>query len=86
MKHDSGPEFFEGVNSGGSLLRWPDPRDGRGKQVSRALVNFVYQLLLVDPRKRLGYEGAASVKKNKWFRGFDWQKCEKRILIVSLRF
>jgi hypothetical protein len=41
--------------------------------------DFIKSLLMVDPKQRLGFDGADSVKKHPFFNGIDWGRLKTDI-------
>ena len=50
------------------------------KNYSYNLIDFVNQLLIIDPMKRIGYKNIDELKKHNFFNNFDWDSLNKRIL------
>ena len=46
------------------------------EDVSQEAVDFLHQLLIVNPEKRLGYKSIKQIMKHPWFNGVDWENVE----------
>lgn len=46
------------------------------KNVDADVKSFIKHLMVGDPRKRMGINGSA--KMHRWFKGFDWEKLQRR--------
>jgi serine/threonine protein kinase len=70
--NDETPELiFDNILS--CKIPWP----GEGLLPERA-VDLIKKLLVTDPKKRLGYNGADEVKKHPFFKGIKWDKLLKQ--------
>ena len=51
------------------------------KNKTDEMENFIKSLLVLDPKKRLGFNGSEEVKNHPLFKDVDWQKAENKELI-----
>ena len=49
-----------------------------GSNCSEEFINFIYQLLINYPQKRLGYNGIEEIQNHEWFNGFDWEQLKEK--------
>ncbi|QLQ79314.1 hypothetical protein HG537_0B06620 [Torulaspora globosa] len=72
--HASSPEkVFTNILSG--VIEWPDfssPEDKEAFESSHAK-DLIERLLVVDPSKRLGFNGAQEIKDHPYFKDVDWE-------------
>ncbi|QLL31800.1 hypothetical protein HG536_0B06680 [Torulaspora globosa] len=72
--HASSPEkVFTNILSG--VIEWPDfssPEDKLAFESSHAK-DLIERLLVVDPSKRLGFNGAQEIKDHPYFKDVDWE-------------
>ena len=45
---------------------------------SEEFINFIFQLLINYPQKRLGYNGIEEIQNHEWFNGFDWEQLKEK--------
>jgi serine/threonine protein kinase len=50
------------------------------KNYSKNCINFVNNLLISDPKKRIGFKDINELKYHSWFDGYDWNNLEKKKL------
>lgn len=48
------------------------------KNYSSNCIDFLNKLIISDPKKRIGFNDINELKNHSWFRGFDWNKLEKK--------
>ena len=48
------------------------------KNFSVSCIDFLNQLIISDPKKRIGYKDINELKDHPWFNGFNWESLEKR--------
>ena len=41
-------------------------------------IDFLNKLIISDPKKRIGFNDINELKNHSWFKGFDWNKLEKK--------
>ena len=51
------------------------------KDFSSSCIDFMNQLIITDPEKRIGYKDINELKDHPWFNGFDWAGLEKRQIV-----
>ena len=49
-------------------------------------IDFLYKLILTNPKKRIGYKDINELKNHFWFDGIDWKKLEEKKLESPFRF
>lgn len=50
------------------------------KNYSKNCIDFLNELIISEPKKRLGYKDINELKNHSWFYGFDWNNLEKKKL------
>ncbi|KAI9193560.1 protein KIN-1, isoform b [Polychytrium aggregatum] len=66
---------YERILSG--KIQWPPP--DRGQCFSDNLLDLIIKLLVLDPRRRVGYKGDGDeVRRHRWFAGVDWRSVNER--------
>jgi serine/threonine protein kinase len=48
------------------------------KNYSSNCIDFLNKLIISDPKKRIGFNDINELKNHSWFKGFDWNKLEKK--------
>ena len=48
------------------------------KNCSSNCIDFLNKLIISDPKKRIGFNDINELKNHSWFKGFDWEKLEKK--------
>ena len=51
------------------------------KNYSPNCINFLNKLIISDPKKRIGFNDINELKNHSWFKGFDWNKLEKKQIV-----
>ena len=52
--------------------------DNEIKNYSTNCIDFLNKLIISDPKKRIGFNDINELKNHSWFKGFDWNKLEKK--------
>ena len=50
------------------------------KNYSQNCIDFLNELIISDPKKRIGYKDINELKNHLWFYGYDWNNLEKKKL------
>ena len=50
------------------------------KNYTNNCIDFLNQLLISEPKKRIGFRDINELKRHSWFTGFDWNNLEKKIM------
>lgn len=59
-------------------IPWDQLTIGTGEgEIHPEAADLMAKLLVIDPEKRLGANGAAEIKKHPWFKGIDWDNLRK---------
>ena len=53
----------------------------RVKNYSQNCIDFLNQLIISDPIKRIGFKDINELKNHSWFEGFDWNKFIKKRMV-----
>ena len=48
--------------------------------------DFLNKLIIIDYKKRIGFQDINELKNHKWFNGFDWKNFEKKKIKSPLKF
>ena len=51
------------------------------KNYSSNCIDFLNKLIISDPKKRIGFNDINELKNHSWFKGFDWNKLEKKQIV-----
>ena len=54
------------------------------KNYSENCIDFLNNLIISDPKKRIGFKDINELKSHSWFFGFDWNKLEKKESILLI--
>ena len=55
--------------------------DNEIKNYSTNCIDFLNKLIISDPKKRIGFNDINELKNHSWFKGFDWNKLEKKQIV-----
>ena len=55
------------------------------KNYSYSCIDFINNLLISDYKKRIGYKDINELKNHFWFKGFDWQKLERKQILSPFK-
>lgn len=53
---------------------------------SSSCIDFLNKLIITDYKKRIGFKNISELKEHSWFKGFNWNKFEKKKLESPLIF
>lgn len=68
------PNIFNKILS--MKIDWPEI--GNNEYMSETAYKFISQLLVEDPKQRLGFNGVQEIKQNEFFSQIDWEKIKKQ--------
>lgn len=54
------------------------------KNYSHNCIDFLNELIISEPKKRIGYKDINELKNHSWFYGFDWNNLEKKNCLLHL--
>ena len=49
-------------------------------------IDFINELIIDNPKKRIGYKNVNELKNHQWFKGFNWNKLKKKLIKSPFKF